>query len=328
MILNSRSSLILHCIIDIYLRTRLPVGSRSISKCVHVSPATIRNVMSDLEEQGFLESPHRSAGRLPTPNALRLYIKSLSNHQSLDRDTQNTLGEAVASDDLSGRIGQALADLCQCVGVFFHRPQELPIHSLDFIYLCPGKAAAILVTQGGQVSRRVISIPLSVDPEAIQQASNYLNARICGQSLLKARQHIQTTLDSQKAYLHQLALTLLNKDIQPQDGSLTFRGHAHLLNNVQDVEDLQTFKALFHWLEIQEVFRGLLDRVIESGKSQVYFGVEYENHLGGCALLMAPYATDTREGVIGVIGPLHLDYRRAIPIIDTAAKLIEESLIL
>lgn len=328
MTIESRSSLILRYIIEIYLETRLPVGSRAISKYIQVSPATIRNVMADLEDQGFLESPHRSAGRLPTPDALRLYIETLKDSHKLDQDTHNLLGEAAASDDLSGRIGQTLADLCQCVGLFFHRPQELPIHSLDFIYLCPGKAAAILVTQGGQVSRRIISIPVTVDSDGLQQASNYLNARISGQSLLKARNHIQTTLDSQKAYLHQLALSLLNKDLQPSDGSITFRGHAHLLNTVQDAEDLQTFKALFHWLEVQEVFRELLDQVIESGKPQVYFGIEYESHLERCALLMAPYETETHEGVIGVIGPLHLDYRRAIPIIDTAAKLIEESLTL
>jgi heat-inducible transcriptional repressor len=294
-----------------------------------ISSATVRNVMADLEDQGFLESPHCSSGRVPTEKTLSLYAQSLVSREKslpLSQHDVSVLDSMEHSQGAMDQVSQTLADLCQCAGVFFSAPQDPVIVGLKFLPLSPGKAVSILETSCKKTEHRVISIPIDTSQQDLNQAAEYLNALVFRRNVHDALNHVEQILRHQTEHLRVLALHLLRNGVYKNSGALDIKGHSYLLNTIRDIRGIGQFKNLFAWIEKQKMFSEMLQSIIHTRRLQIFFGHDdgFAN-FQGCSVVMAPYQAERNKGVVGVIGPLHMDYRRVIPIIDGMAKIVERT---
>ncbi|MEM7568872.1 MAG: heat-inducible transcriptional repressor HrcA [Pseudomonadota bacterium] len=341
--LSERSREIFRVIVDSYLETGEPVGSRTISRngVLSLSPATIRNVMSDLEELGLLEAPHTSAGRQPTELGLRLFVDGMMQIGDLSADERSQLEArmAVEGKELGTALEQvssALAGLSQGAGLVLVPKQERQIKHLEFVPLSPGRALAVLVDTDGGVENRILDLPMGMPTSALEKASNFLNARLAGRSLEEARQQVETEIASRRAELDDLTKTVVEQGIAEWSGvpaggpdQLIVRGRSQLLKDVKAIEDLERVRHLFDDLEAKEN----LIRILETAKNgegvRVFIGSENNLFsLSGSSVIARPYmnAQEQVVGVIGVIGPTRMNYARILPMVDFTAQLLSRSL--
>ena len=334
--LNERSREIFRVIVDSYVASGEPVGSRTLSRRLgqNLSPATIRNVMADLEEAGLLYSPHTSAGRLPTEAGLRLFVHGLLEVGRLAEDEQRSIESLCVArgKSLSQALEEAtsaLSGLSHCAGIVVVPKQERPLKHLEFVHLGPGRALVVLVTEDGLVENRVIELPLGLPPAALIAASNYLNARLIGRTIEEAKAEIVEEIASNKAQLDELTSKLVAAGLASWAGgegsALIVRGQANLLEDVTALTDLERLRALFEMLETRETMLRLLDASKQGEGVQIFIGAE--SHLfgvTGCSVVIAPYHNSREQivGAIGVIGPTRLNYARIIPMVDYTAKVI------
>jgi heat-inducible transcriptional repressor len=334
--LNERSREIFRVIVDGYVATGEPVGSRTLSRRLgqNLSPATIRNVMADLEEAGLLYAPHTSAGRLPTEAGLRLFVHGLLEIGRLAEDEQRSIESLCAArgKSLSQALEEAtsaLSGLSHCAGIVVVPKQERPLKHLEFVHLGPGRALVVLVTEDGLVENRVIELPLGLPPAALVAAGNYLNARLIGRTIEEAKAEIVEEIASNKAQLDQLTSKLVAAGLASWAGgegsALIVRGQANLLEDVTALTDLERLRSLFEMLETRETMLRLLDASKQGEGVQIFIGAE--SHLfgiTGCSVVIAPYHNSREQivGAIGVIGPTRLNYARIIPMVDYTAKVI------
>ena len=334
--LNERSREIFRVIVDGYVATGEPVGSRTLSRRLgqNLSPATIRNVMADLEEAGLLYAPHTSAGRLPTEAGLRLFVHGLLEIGRLAEDEQRSIESLCAArgKSLSQALEEAtsaLSGLSHCAGIVVVPKQERPLKHLEFVHLGPGRALVVLVTEDGLVENRVIELPLGLPPAALIAASNYLNSRLIGRTIEEAQAEIVEEIASNKAQLDELTSKLVAAGLASWAGgegsALIVRGQANLLEDVTALTDLERLRTLFEMLETRETMLRLLDASKQGEGVQIFIGAE--SHLfgvTGCSVIIAPYHNSREQivGAIGVIGPTRLNYARIIPMVDYTAKVI------
>jgi heat-inducible transcriptional repressor len=335
--LNERSREIFRLIVDGFVQTGEPVGSRTLSRLLgqNLSPATIRNVMADLEEAGLLYSPHTSAGRLPTEAGLRLFVHGLLELGNLAEDERHNIEALCAARGKSlaqalEEATSALSGLSHCAGVVVVPKQERPLKHIEFVHLGPGRALVVLVTEDGMVENRVIEVPLGVPPATLVAASNYLNARLVGRTIEEARSDIEDDIGSHKAQLDELTKRVVATGIASWAGgdgesALIVRGQSHLLEDVTALGDLDRLRTLFEMLETKETVLRLLDASRQADGVQIFIGAE--NHLfgvAGCSMIIAPYQNSREQivGAIGVIGPTRINYARIIPMVDYTAKVI------
>jgi heat-inducible transcriptional repressor len=335
--LSERSREIFRLIVDGYVATGEPIGSRTLSRRLaqNLSPATIRNVMADLEEAGLLYAPHTSAGRLPTEAGLRFFVHGLLEVGRLAEDERRNIESLCVARGKS--LPQALEEatstlsgLSHCAGVVVVPKYERPLKHLEFVHLGPGRALVVLVTEDGLVENRVIEVPLGLPPAALVSAGNYLNARLIGRSFEEARAAIQEEIDSNQARLDELTSRLVSAGLASWAGAdkgsaLIVRGQANLLEDVTAVADLERLRALFEMLETRETMLRLLDASMQGEGVQIFIGAE--SHLfgvAGCSMVIAPYQNSREQivGAIGVIGPTRINYARIIPMVDYTAKMI------
>jgi heat-inducible transcriptional repressor len=335
--LNERSREIFRLIVDGYVATGEPIGSRTLSRLLgqNLSPATIRNVMADLEEAGLLYSPHTSAGRLPTEAGLRLFVHGLLELGNLAENERHNIEALCAARGKSlaqalEEATAALSGLSHCAGVVVVPKQERPLKHIEFVHLGPGRALVVLVTEDGMVENRVIEVPLGVPPATLVSASNYLNARLVGRTIEEARGEISDEIGSHKAQLDELTSRVVATGIASWAGgdgesALIVRGQSHLLEDVTALADLERLRTLFEMLEAKETMLRLLDASKKAEGVQIFIGAE--NHLfgvAGCSMIIAPYQNSREQivGAIGVIGPTRINYARIIPMVDYTAKVI------
>jgi heat-inducible transcriptional repressor len=334
--LSERSREIFRVIVDGYVATGEPVGSRTLSRRLgqNLSPATIRNVMADLEDAGLLYAPHTSAGRLPTEAGLRLFVHGLLEIGRLAEDEQRSIESLCVArgKSLSQALEEAtsaLSGLSHCAGIVVVPKQERPLKHLEFVYLGPGRALVVLVTEDGLVENRVIELPLGLPPAALMAASNYLNARLIGRTIEEAKAEIVEEIASNKAQLDELTSKLVTAGLASWAGgegsALIVRGQANLLEDVTALTDLERLRTLFEMLETRETMLRLLDASKQGEGVQIFIGAE--SHLfgvTGCSVVIAPYHNSREQivGAIGVIGPTRLNYARIIPMVDYTAKVI------
>lgn len=335
--LNERSREIFRRIVESYVETGEPVGSRTLSRLLgtQLSPATIRNVMADLQDAGLLQAPHTSAGRLPTEAGLRLFVNGLLEVGRLSADERTSIDVQCAGAGKS--LGQVLeeatamlAGLSQCAGMVLAPKTESPLKHLEFVALGPGRALVVMVTESGMVENRVIEVPLGMTPSVLVQAGNYLNARLMGRTLAEARSAVLTELEQHRAELDELARKVVEAGLATwagdgKDSYLLVRGQSRLLEDVTALADLERVRTLFETLETREAMVRLLDATQGAEGVQIFIGKESELFgLAGCSLIIAPYANSREQvvGAIGVIGPTRLNYARIIPIVDYTAKVI------
>lgn len=335
--LNDRSREVLRQIVESYVQTGEPVGSRTLSRRLSqpLSPATIRNVMQDLEESGLLYAPHTSAGRLPTDAGLRLFVNGLLQVGQLTQDERESIeGQcAVAGRALPEVLGEAttvLSGLSRCAGVVVAPKSDRRLRHIEFVNIGPGSALVVMVSDNGMVENRVIDLPAGLPISALTEATNYLNARIAGRSLDDARGAVEREMVEQRAQIDELTGRLVAAGLATwagsgQDGMLIVRGHANLLGEVTALEDLERVRRLFHALETKQGLLQLLDATQIGEGVQIFIGAENGLFgLAGCSMVVAPFVNgqDRIVGAIGVIGPTRLNYARIVPLVDYTAKVV------
>ena len=335
--LNERSREIFRRIVDGYLETGDPVGSRTLSRQegLDISPATIRNVMADLEDAGLLHSPHTSAGRLPTEMGLKLYVDGILEVGNLTSDERQSIeGECKASgtsvEGMLENATQALSGLSHLTGLVVAPKTQAPLKHIEFVSLSPGRALVVLVTENGVVENRIIEIPANILPSALVEATNYLSARLVGRTLNEALGAIQAELTSHKAQLDALTAKVVEEGLAvwsggDEESSLIVRGQANLLEDMDAAADLEHIRSLFEALETKESMARLIESADVADGVQIFIGAE-NNLFGmsGCSMVVGPYR-DTQEriiGTIGVIGPTRMNYARIIPMVDYTAKMV------
>ena len=337
--LNERSREVFRHIVETYVETGEPVGSRTLSRKLgqHLSPATIRNVMADLQDAGLLYAPHTSAGRLPTDLGLRMFVNGFLEVGRLSAEEQQRIDvQCAASGKSFGQVldqaTQILAGLSHCAGLVMAPKTEGALKHVEFVNLSPGRALVVMVTENGLVENRVVEIPLGLTTSELVRASNYLNARLRGRTLGEARGDILNELEVNRAELDTLTKKVVEAGLaswaggsQGDDGYLIVRGQSKLLGDVTGIEDLERIRLLFETLETKETMVKLLDATQGGDGVQIFIGAENELFgLGGCSMIISPYANAKQQivGAIGVIGPTRLNYARIIPMVDYTAKVI------
>lgn len=335
--LNDRSREIFSRIVEAYVETGEPIGSRTLSQrlSTSLSPATIRNVMADLEYAGFLFSPHTSAGRLPTERGLQMFVDGLleiGNLASQEKESleQQLAGSGKSLDKVLESATATLSGLSHCAGIVMAPKTEAQLKHIEFVHLNSGRALVIMVTAEGIVENRIIEVPADVPPSAFAEATNYLNARLVGQTLDEARANIANLLETDRAQLDVLAAKVVEMGLATwaggeKGGNLIVSGHANLLEDVSAVGDLEHIRALFSALETNELMLKVLDMTERAEGVQIFIGADNDLfNLSGCSFIVAPYNSSQNNvvGAIGVIGPTRMNYARIIPMVDYTAKLI------
>lgn len=339
--LSSRSQEILKHVVDAYCETGEPIGSKTLSQRLgmSLSPATIRNVMADLERLGLLQSPHTSAGRIPTETALQLFVHGFLEVGSLNVKEREKLEALCLSknqtiEQVLEKVTTTLSGLTHCAGLVLAPKYEAPLKHVEFITVSPGKGLVILITETGMVENRIIDIPLGLPPSSLVEASNYLTSKLLGKTLKEARSFLSKTLQMDKTQLDTLASQLIESGLAVWSGSdeassasIILRGQANLLESLSEDSDLEQLRALFETLEKKETLMNLLDAAIEAEGVQIFVGAEnplFET--SGCSVIISPYKGSQGKilGAIGVIGPTHINYGRIIPMVDYTAKMIEK----
>ena len=341
--LNYRSREVFHEIVEAYVAEGGPVGSRTLSRRLKmpISPATVRNVMADLEDMGLLYAPHTSAGRLPTDAGLRLFVDGLLEIGDLSsEDRENIEARCVThGTNLNEALGEAtslLSGLAQCAGLVVAPKTARPLKHIEFVNLGDGRVLAVLVTDDGFVENRIIDMPAGAPPSALVQAGNYLNARLAGKTIDGARKAVGQEIEQRRAEIDQITGNLIDAGLaawsgngsnsERSGGTLIVKGQSRLLDEVSAVQDLERVRGLFQALETEELLVKLLDVTDIAEGVQIFIGAE--NTLfdqAGCSLVVAPFRGESQTivGAIGVIGPTRLNYARIIPMVDYTAKVID-----
>jgi heat-inducible transcriptional repressor len=302
---------------------------------LHLSPATIRNVMADLTGAGLLFAPHTSAGRLPTDRGLRLFVDGLLQFGELSEDERSTINHALAQSgrSLQDTLAQAstmLSGLSAAAGLVLAPKGDGPVRHIEFVPLAPGRALVVLVSADGQVENRIIETPPGLPPSALQQASNYLNAQLSGLSLSELRLRVAADMSADHTALDALTNTVIEAGLATWSGegraaSLILRGQGRLLADVDQLEKLGAIQALFERLETEETMLRLLDLAEASDGVRIFIGAE-SGLFGsaGVSMVVAPArnAQDRIVGAIGVIGPTRINYGKIIPVVDYTARVI------
>ncbi len=335
--MNQRSKEILRLVVDAYVETGEPVGSRTISRrmTMGLSPATIRNVMADLEEMGLLFARHTSAGRLPTDAGLKLFVDGLLEVGDLSDDERASIegrcravGRSV--EEVLEEATTALSGLSHCAGLVMAPKVETPLRHIEIVHLSPGRALVILVGENGIVENRVVALPPGIGASALVEAGNYLSARLVGRTLAETRDEIARELNSHRAEIDELTRRVVEAGLaiaanDGPDGVLIVRGQANLLDDVTAIADLERIRKLFTTLETKETMVKLLSLSESAEGVQIFIGAHNQLFdVAGCSMIVGTYRNAQQKiiGAIGVIGPTRMNYSRIIPMVDYTASLI------
>jgi heat-inducible transcriptional repressor len=335
--LDERARDIFRRVVEGYLETGEPVGSRTLSKGgVHLSPASIRNTMQDLTQLGLLGAPHISAGRLPTHAGLRLFVDGLLEVGDLAEGEQRQIDARLGGGgrDFEQVLNQAtamLSGLAGGAGVVVTPVREAGVKHVEFVALSADQTLVVMVFEDGTVENRLMPRLAGLTPAALQEASNFLNARLAGRTLVEVRAEMRGELERARRELDAAAARLVEDGLaawsggEDADRSLIVRGRANLLGDASALEDLERVRMLFDDMEQKEQLIGLLDHVREAEGVSIFIGAETRLFsLSGSAVIAAPYMTGRQKvlGAIGVIGPARLNYARVIPLVDYTAKVL------
>jgi heat-inducible transcriptional repressor len=337
--LNDRYKEIFRIIVETYLATGEPVGSRNLSRALPMtlSPASVRNVMSDLEQLGLVYAPHVSAGRIPTQTGLRLFVDGLLEVGAMEEAERDQLERQLHSyaresaTEVLAEAGDLLSGLSRCAGVVLAEKQISRIKHIEFVSLDATRALLVLAGDDGGVENRVLTLPEGLPQQALTEATNYLNAKIRGATLPEARERIEAELKESQAELDTLTARLVRSGLAQWSGgradnrSLIVRGQSRLLNDLKAVEDVDRIRLLFEDLESKKSLIHLLDLAEKAEGVRIFIGSENNLFsLSGSSLIVAPFKDQERKivGVLGVIGPTRLNYARIIPMVDYTAKLV------
>jgi heat-inducible transcriptional repressor len=337
--LDERAREIFRRIVEGYLDTGEPVGSRTLSKGgLSLSPASIRNTMQDLTQLGLLGAPHASAGRLPTHAGLRLFVDGLLEVGDVGEDERRSIEARLHAhgrnyEDALNEASSILSGLAGGAGVVVTPIRDAGVKHVEFVALSDERTLAIMVFEDGTVENRLIRLPAGVTPSALTEASNFLNSRLRGRTLVEAKTDLSQELEKARRELDQTAARLVEDGLaawgggEVEDRALIVRGRANLLEEPQALADLERVRSLFEDLEQKEQLISLLDGVRDGQGVRIFIGAETRLFsLSGSAVIAAPYMTGSQRvlGAIGVIGPARLNYARVIPLVDYTARVLSQ----
>jgi heat-inducible transcriptional repressor len=342
--LGDRPREVFRNLVEAFLTSGEPVGSRTLSQRLPItlSPASIRNVMADLESMGLLYAPHTSAGRVPTERGLRLFVDGMLQIGELAPEERSTIEQRISGserglEDVLTQAATMLSGLSRCAGLMVAAKQDAAtLKHIEFVNIGPGKALTVIVTEDGTVENRVIEIPAGLPTSALVEASNYLNARLRGRTLDAARDEILKELESERAELDALTAKIVAEGLATlatplgssrgaEEKVLIVRGTSHLLESVEAQTDLERIRTLFDDIERKNDLIRLLELAAEGDGVRIFIGSENRLFsLSGSSIVAAPYANAQGKviGVIGVLGPTRLNYARIIPMVDHTAKVV------
>ena len=335
--LDERARDIFRRIVESYLETGEPVGSRTLSRGgMSLSPASIRNTMQDLTHLGLLGAPHISAGRLPTHMGLRLFVDGLMEVGDVGEDERRHIEARLASrgrsfEEALDEASSILSGLAGGAGVVVAPVRDAGVKHMEFVALGADQALAVVVFDDGTVENRLMHRSAGMTQSALQEASNFLNSRLRGRTLTEAKAEFGAELESARQALNETAAKLVQEGLAAWGGggeterALIVRGRANLLDDLGAMEDLERVRMLFEDLEQKEQLIGLLDDVKEAQGVRIFIGAETRLFsLSGSAVIAAPYMNGQKRvvGSIGVIGPARLNYARIIPLVDYTARVL------
>lgn len=333
--MDERSKSLLKSLIEQYIADGQPVGSRALSRLsgLDLSAATIRNVMADLEDMGFVASPHTSAGRVPTPKGYRLFVDTMLTVKPIEEIVNTDLMGAITTDTpqrLMSAAAQVLSNLSNFAGVVLTpRRSELFKH-IEFLRLSEKRILLILVTPDGDVQNRIILTERDYSPSELIEATNYLNMHYAGLSLLAVREKLRTELEKLRFDISTLMDLALQTSTQVgnQDAEVVISGERRLLNVSDLSSDMSKLKQLFGVFEEKTSLLQLLEISSQAEGIQIFIGGESELvPMEEMSVITAPYSVDGQiVGTLGVIGPTRMAYERVIPIVDITSKLLSSAL--
>jgi len=338
---DERARFILRSLVEEFIRDGQPVGSRTLSKAtgLSLSPATIRNVMADLEDYGFIASPHTSAGRVPTPKGYRFFVDSLVQFRPPGPREISALQSQI-SDELTGdakslaeNVSSALSALTSLASVVtVPRQHHATLRQIEFIIIGERRVLAILVSNNGEVQNRVINVDRIYTDAELRRAANYLNENFAGKEMAKIRSGVVEELQRTQQSMNKLMIDTIAfaQAALPEDSeraAYVMKGETKLMG-FEELSDIDRLRQLFEAFSQQREILGLLDRSIEADGIQIFIGEESGYQLlDGCSVVTAPYKVGNEiVGVLGVIGPTRMAYERVIPIVDITAKLVGAAL--
>ncbi len=332
--LTTRARDVFRIVVESYLESGTPVGSRTISKLgpLNLSPASIRNVMQDLEEMGLLAAPHTSAGRMPTESGLRLFVDGMMQAASPTADERAAIETQIDGtgpvEDALAAASAALSGLSACAGLVMVPSAGVRVRQFSFVALSDSQALAILVGTDGSVENRVIDLPPGTSAAALAEAGNYLTARLSGLTLAEATARIYAEIGVERHELDVLSRDLVAKGLaiwatdQAQRPVLIVRGAANLID-AQAAANLDRVRQLLMEIEGKEELARLLDGARDGPSTKIFIGSENKLFaLSGSSVIAAPYHGRDGQvvGVVGVIGPTRLNYARIVPMVDFTAQ--------
>lgn len=336
--MNDRSREVFRRVVEGYLHNGEPVGSRTLTRdfSEKISAATIRNVMQDLEHLGLLDSPHISAGRIPTQSGLRMFVDGLLEIDPLDDTDRDKLDQTLGSNtpdvaSMLDRVGSALSGITQGASLVLTPKHEAPIKHIEFVSLSIDKALVVLVFADGHVENRIFTPPLGQTPSSMREAANFLNAVMEGRTLSESRIVIQKEIAERRREIDKLSQDLIESGLavwsegEEHNERLIVRGRANLLENSTEAEELERVRTLFDDLERKRDIANFLDSTEQGDGVRIFIGSENKLFsLSGSSLVVSPYMNAERKiiGAVGVIGPTRLNYGRIVPIVDYTAQLV------
>lgn len=339
--LDQRSRDIFRRLVDTYLETGEPVGSRTIARILpsNLSPASVRNVMMDLEDAGLIFSPHTSAGRMPTQQGLRFFVDAVMEVGSVSTDERARIDAQIAAsnrqrriEDVLGEATTMLSGLSHCAGVIVTPKINARLKHIEFVNLGPGRALVILVGEDGSVENRVIDVPPGLPPSTFIQASNYLSTRFQGKTIDEVQRFVRDEVTSLRRELDEISARIVEAgigqwsgDTDADDKTLIVRGQANLIDNATATNDLERMRRLFEDIENKKELVQLLGAADVGEGVRIFIGSENRLFsLSGSSIIVSPYrnAEEKIVGVMGIIGPTRMNYARIIPMVDYTAKAI------
>lgn len=336
--MNDRSREVFQRVVEGYLQSGGPVGSRTLTQSLseNLSAATVRNVMQDLEYLGLLDSPHVSSGRIPTQMGLRMFVDGLlevdglaiTDREKLDGTLSENPKDITATLD---KIGSALSGITQGASLVLSPKQDSEIEHVEFVSLAHDRALVVLVFSNGHVENRLFKPPLGQTPSSLKEAANFLNSIMQGRTLVEAKQIIQSEISVRRQELDSLAAELVENGLVfweakgERQERLIVRGRANLLESEAEEEELERIRLLFNDLERKQDIAEFLNLTEQSDGVRIFIGSENKLFsLSGSSLVVSPYMNSDKKviGAVGVIGPTRLNYGRIVPIVDYTAQLV------
>jgi len=336
--LNNRSREVFRLLVESYLETGEPMGSRTLTRSLveKVSAATIRNVMQDLEHLGLLDSPHVSAGRIPTQLGLRLFVDGLLEIGDLCSEERTQIEQSISHEEsdvgtVLDKAGALLSGLTHSASVVLAPKTETPIKHIEFVSLSPERALVILVMVDGQVENRVFTPPPGQTPSSMREAANFVNSVVAGHTISDLRKVLFREIEKHRMELDKLAQNLIKEGVANwasdtgTDVRLIVRGRSNLIDDANTQQDLDRIKELFDDLEQKKEITEFLSLTEQGEGVRIFIGSENKLFsLSGSSLVVSPYMNTERKviGAVGVIGPTRLNYGRIVPIVDYTAQLM------